>query len=314
MKIGFIYAGQGAQSVGMGEDLYDNYPVFREAMDKAAEAEGLDFDVRDICFNGPAETLNETKYTQPCMVSFAVAMTKLLESYDIRPAVAAGLSLGEYSALYASGVFTEEQVMSLIAYRGKVMQEAAAGRDCKMIAVIGMDKDSVKEGCRKVAEELPGLVAEPANFNCPGQITVSGDSAAVDRAAEVLKEMGAKRCLPVKVSGPFHTSLMKPAGDALAERFKTEAFGEMTFPVIFNCVGREKTEDETIPALLERQVQSSVYFDDTLKLMAEMGVEMLVEIGPGTTLSKFAAKTVPDVPVYSVSTAADVEKLLEAVK
>ena len=144
-----------------------------------------------------------------------------------------------------------------------------------MIAVLGLDKDTVFAGCDKVRAELEAagkvdaegkvLVAEPANFNCPGQITVSGDAEAVDMAAEVLKEMGAKRCLPVKVSGPFHTSLMKPAGDALAERFQNENFGEMNIPVIFNCIGREKTAEETIPALLEKQVQKSVYFDDSIK-------------------------------------------------
>ena len=315
MKLGFIYAGQGSQKVGMGLDLYEKYPEFKETFDNVS---GVDFALKQVWFEGPAETLNETKYTQPCMVAFAVGMTKVLKSLGIEPVCAAGLSLGEYSALYASGVFTEEQVIPLVQFRGNAMQTAVSGRDCKMIAVLGLDKETVFAGCDKVRAELEAsgksLVAEPANFNCPGQITVSGDSEAVDMAAEVLKEMGAKRCLPVKVSGPFHTSLMKPAGDALAERFKSESFGEMRLPVIFNCIGREKNSEETIPELLEKQVQKSVYFDDSIKVMADMGIDAFVEIGPGKTLSKFVSKTVSDIPVYGVENVEDIEKLIEIIK
>ena len=232
----------------------------------------------------------------------------------IKPDMAAGLSLGEYSALYAAGVFTEEQVIPLVAFRGKAMVEAAEGRECKMIAVIGMEKDAVKEGCKKVAEEFDGtgLIAEPANFNCPGQITVPGDAEPVDRAAEVFKELGAKRCVAVKVSGPFHTSLMKPAGDKLRERFKSESFGEMQIPVIFNALGTEKPADAGIPELLEKQVQSSVFFEDTIRYMADNGVDTFVEIGPGKTLSKFVAKTLPDAVCYNVEKAEDVDALVEA--
>ena len=244
-------------------------------------------------------------------------MTKVLKNLGIEPVCAAGLSLGEYSALYATGVFTEQQVIPLVQFRGNAMQTAVSGRECKMIAVLGLDKETIFAGCEKVKAELEAagksIIAEPANFNCPGQITVSGDAEAVDMAAEVLKEMGAKRCLPVKVSGPFHTSLMKPAGDALAERFQSENFGDMKFPVIFNCIGREKKEDETIPALLEQQVQKSVYFDDSIRAMVELGVDAFVEIGPGKTLSKFVQKTTPDIPVYGVETVEDIEKLLEII-
>ncbi len=327
MKLGFIYAGQGSQKVGMGMDLYEKYPEFKETFDALSDAEGVSFDVKKVCFEGPAETLNETQFTQPCMVAFAVGMTKVLKALGVEPVCAAGLSLGEYSALYAAGVFTEQQVIPLVQFRGNAMQSAASGRECKMIAVLGLDKDTVFAGCDKVRETLKAegkvdaegklLVAEPANFNCPGQITVSGDAEAVDMAAEVLKEMGAKRCLPVKVSGPFHTSLMKPAGDALRERFQTEDFGDMKLPVIFNCIGRERDpqagESESIPALLEKQVQSSVYFEDSIKAMAAMGIDAFVEIGPGKTLSKFVQKTTPDIPVYGVESAMDIEKLLEII-
>ncbi len=315
MKLGFLYAGQGAQKVGMGLDLYEKYPEFRETFDNVT---GVDFDLKKVCFEGPEETLNETKYTQPCMVAFAVGLTKVLKNLGVEPACVAGLSLGEYSALYASGVFTEEQVVPLVQFRGNAMQTAVQGRKCKMIAVLGLDKETVLSGCDKVHAELEAagkvLVAEPANFNCPGQITVSGDAEAVDMAAEVLKEMGAKRCLPVKVSGPFHTSLMKPAGDALAERFQSENFGEMQVPVFFNCIGRKKNDDELIPSLLEQQVQKSVYFDDTIKAMAAMKIDAFVEIGPGKTLSKFVQKTTPDIPVYGVENVEELEKFMVTYK
>ena len=175
------------------------------------------------------------------------------------------------------------------------------------------DKDKVKEGCAIVNEEFKdrGLIAEPANFNCPGQITVSGDTEAVDRAAEVLKSLGAKRCLPVKVSGPFHTSLMKPAGEALRERFETEQFGEMNIPVVFNSYGRAKNDDEKISDILVKQVQSSVYLDDSIKYMADQGVELFVEIGPGNTLSKFVQKTTPDIECIKVDKVEDIAILKE---
>ena len=311
MKIGFLYAGQGSQAVGMGKDLYDEYPEFKAVMDSVS----LPFDVKDICFNGPAEILNETKYTQPCMVAFAVGVTKILAARGIKPDMAAGLSLGEYSALNAAGVLSDSQVVELVAFRGQSMQEAVSGRDCKMIAVLGLERDKIYEGCRMVAEEFKEKelnVAEPANFNCPGQITVSGDAEPVDRAAEIFKELGAKRCVAVKVSGPFHTSLMKPAGDKLRERFKTESFGEMQIPVIFNAIGKEKPADTTVEELLEKQVQSSVFFEDTIRYMAENGVDTFVEIGPGKTLSKFVSKTLADAKVYGVEKKEDVDLLVQA--
>ena len=306
MKLGFLYAGQGSQTVGMGKDLYEAYPAFRQVLDAANPG----FDVKTVSFEGPAETLNETKYTQPCMVAFAVGLTRVLAEEGIRPDMAAGLSLGEYSALYAAGVLEEKQVLDMVAFRGNAMQSAVKGRDCGMIAVLGLDREKVFEGTARIRAQFPELVCEPANFNCPGQITVSGDAEAVNAAAEVMKELGAKRVMPVKVSGPFHTSLMKPAGDALAERFKGENFGEMQIPVIFNTLGHEKSADETIPQLLEKQVQTSVYFEDTIRYMAEQGVELFVEIGPGKTLSKFVQKTV-EVPCVTVEKAEDIAVLKE---
>lgn len=255
--------------------------------------------------------LNQTEYTQPCMVAFAAGMTAILYNKGIRPDYAAGLSLGEYSALCAAGVFTAKQAVELAAFRGKAMAAAAAGVPCGMTAVLGLDRDKLRAACEAAASE--GVV-EIANYNCPGQLVIGGQKAAVDAAAAKAKELGAKRCLPLKVSGPFHTSLLAPAGDALRERFKTEPFGEMQFPVLFNCLGHEMGEGDTVPALLERQVQSSVYMEDTIRRMAELGVEMIVEIGPGKVLSGFVKKTVPAIKTCAVETCADIDALCEALK
>lgn len=310
MKLAFMYAGQGSQYVGMGKDFYEAYPEFREVMDHT----DVGFDVKECCFNGPAEVLNTTKYTQPCMVAFAVGVTKILANKGIVPEMAAGLSLGEYSALYAAGVFDEQQVISLVAFRGQSMAEAVVDRECKMAAVINLEREKVESCCAKAQEEFrdtPCNVVEPTNYNCPGQIVISGDVAPVDRAIELMMEAGARRCIPLVVSGPFHTSLMKPAGDKLRERFQEEHFGEMQIPVVFNSLGRFKTEDEQIPALLEKQVQHSIYIEDSIRYMAEQGVDTIVEIGPGTALSKFVKKTCPEITCYSVEKAGDVDALLE---
>lgn len=307
MKLAFLYAGQGAQHVGMGRDLYEIYPAFRQVLDSAP----VDFDLKTLCFNGPEDQLNDTRYTQPCMVAFAAGVTALLREAGITPDYAAGLSLGEYSALQCAGVFDAKTAISLVAFRGQAMADAVQGRPCGMAAVLGMDRDALKAVC---AEASDAGVVECTNFNCPGQIVISGDAAAVDKAGELAKAAGAKRVLPLKVSGPFHTSLMAPAGEALAEKFRSVAFGEMSFPVLFNCKGGPMEAGETIPELLVRQVQSSVYLEDTIRAMAGMGVDTIVEIGPGKALSAFVKKTEKGIKTYAVETVEDIEKLCEALK
>lgn len=307
MSIAFLYAGQGSQHPGMGADLYETYPQFRAVLDGA----DLDFDVKEVSFQDSQGVLNETRYTQPCMVAFAVGVTQILNHEGIRPDYVAGLSLGEYSALQAAGVFTPQQAISLVAFRGKVMAEAAKGVPCGMTAVLGLDREKLEQACDEAS--ALGVVCI-ANYNCPGQLVIGGHQEAVDEAARLAKEMGARRCMPLKVSGPFHTPLLKPAGDALAEKFKGEAFGEMQVPVLFNCLGREMGPDDTIPALLERQVQSSVYMEDTIRRLAELGVDTIVEIGPGKVLSGFVRKTTPEIKTYAVETVADVQALVQALK
>lgn len=307
MKLAFLYAGQGTQRVGMGRDLYEAYPAFRRVLDEAP----VDFDLKTLCFEGPEETLGDTRYTQPAMVAFAAGVTALLYEANIWPQAAAGLSLGEYSALHAAGVFTASQAIALAAFRGAAMAGAVQGRPCGMAAVLGMDRVALSGCCTAVS----GLgVCEIANYNCPGQIVIAGDTAAVEAACALAAERGARRCVPLRVSGPFHTSLMRPAGDALRQRFASETFGEMAFPVVFNCLGRAKTGWETIPALLERQVQSSVYLEDTIRRLADLGVDTVVEIGPGKALSGFVRKTAKQIKCYPVETAQELQAAVAALK
>ena len=291
----------------MGRDLYEAYPAFRQVLDNAP----VDFDLKKLSFEGPEEQLGDTRYTQPCMVAFAAGVTALLREAGITPDYTAGLSLGEYSALHCAGVFDAQTAISLVAFRGQAMAQAVQGRACGMAAVLGLDRETLKKACEE-ASELG--VVECTNFNCPGQIVISGDEAAVDKAGELAKAAGAKRVLPLKVSGPFHTSLMAPAGDALRERFQTVDFHEMEIPVLFNCLGDLKGENDTIPNLLERQVQSSVYLEDTIRRLTELGVDTVVEIGPGRALSGFVRKTAKEIKCYPVETAQELEAAIAALK
>ena len=302
MKLAVLYAGQGAQHPGMGKEFYEASPAFRAAFDSAA----LDFDLHRVCFEDPDGLLNQTEYTQPCMVAFACGVTAVLAEKGVKPAYLAGLSLGEYSALQAAGVFTAKQAIELTAFRGKAMAEAAKGLDCGMTAVLGLDREKLSACCEQAAEA--GCV-QICNYNCPGQLVIGGEKAAVEQAAALAKEAGARRCIPLKVSGPFHTPLMAPAGNALREYFQGVAFADPQIPVIFNCLGDVKDDSTPIQELLVKQVQSSVFMEDSIRKMADMGVDAIVEIGPGKALSGFVKKTVPGIPVCAVETAADVENL-----
>ena len=300
--IAFVYAGQGSQKVGMGRDLYEAYPAFRAVFDSAP----VDFDLKSLCFEGPEERLNRTRYTQPCLLAFAIGVTQLLYDRGIRPHAAAGLSLGEYSALYAAGVLDEKTAIKTVSLRGRAMEEAAGNLSCGMTAVLGLEREKLESACREAA--ALGTV-QVCNYNCPGQLVISGEKAAVDRAGELAKELGAKRCMPLRVSGPFHTALMAPAGEALAAHFLTTALRPMDFPVYFNCKGGPMAPGETIPELLVQQVQSGVLWEDTIRAMERDGVNTVVEIGPGKTLSGFFRKTAPGIRTYSIETAADLEKV-----
>lgn len=307
MKLAFLYAGQGSQHVGMGQDLYTEYPEFRNILDDAQ----VDFDLPKLCFQGPELQLSDTRYTQPCMVAFAAGVTALLKQAGIVPEYTAGLSLGEYSALHCAGVLDAQTAISLAAFRGNAMAQAVSGRPCGMAAVLKLDRDTLAGVCEEASKY--GVV-EITNYNCPGQLVISGDAVAVDRAGELAKQAGAKGVMPLNVSGPFHTSLMAPAGEALRHRFQTTTFHPMDIPVLFNCLGDLKEPEDAIPDLLVRQVQSSVYLEDTIRRLAQLGVDTVVEIGPGKALSGFVRKTTKDITCYSVETVEDLNRTIELLK
>ncbi len=305
-KTAFLYAGQGSQTIGMGKDLYEKYPEFREGFDAAS----LDFDLHQICFENPDNLLLQTEYTQPCLVAFACGMTNILHSKGMHADYACGLSLGEYSALYEAGVWDAKTAIETVAYRGKVMAEASKGIEVAMYAIINLSEDDLAQCCKK-AEGL-GVVSM-CNFNCPGQIVIGGHKAAVEAAAAYAKEAGAKRCLPLSVSGPFHTVLMKPAGDKLEAYLSGIDLKDMKMPVIFNTLGREKN-DENIKDLLVRQIQSPVRMQSCIERLLELGVDRFIEIGPGKVLSGFVKKTakqigIEEYEICTVETVEDVENL-----
>lgn len=303
LKIGFLYAGQGSQKRGMGADLYEQYEAFRTVFDTAH----LDFDLKQMCFSDPDNLLGQTRYTQPCMVAFAAGLTAVLKEQGITPDAVAGLSLGEYSALHAAGVFDAQTAIEVAAFRGKAMEAAADGIESAMIAVLGLEREKLQAAC----EQASGLgVVVIANYNCPGQLVIGGEKKAVEYAAFLAKEAGARWCVPLRVSGPFHTPLMQSAGNALADHFRSVSFAQPNIPVVFNCLGDMKSETDSIQQLLIRQVQSSVYMEDSIRCMERLGMDLVVEIGPGNALTGFVRKTLPNMSVFTVETVADVEKLL----
>ena len=294
----------------MGKALYEKHPIAKQHFDLANKI--LGFDITEIMFNGTDEELKQTKVTQPAVFLHSV-ISALCLGQDFNPEMAAGHSLGELSALTATRCLSFEDGLKLVAARAIAMQKACEAAPGTMAAIIALADDVVEKICREVSEET-GETVIPANYNCPGQLVIGGEKAAVDKAAALAKEAGARRCIPLKVSGPFHTRLMAPAGDALAKRFASESFGEMQVPVLFNCLGREKAEQDSIPALLVKQVQSSVYMEDTLHRLGELGVDHILEVGPGSALAGFVKKTLPGVVCASVETPEQLNAALTAWK
>ncbi len=307
MKIGFIYAGQGSQTVGMGKSLYDNYPIAKELYD----AIDISVDVKTLSFDGPIEELSKTSNTQPCMVAFANVVTALLKDAGITPDYTCGLSLGEYSALHCAGVLDHQTAIDVVAYRGQAMEKAVAGMESKMIAVLGLSRELLQEA---VQEASTLGVVEIANYNCPGQLVIGGQLEAVEKAGELALEKGAKRAIALNTSGPFHTSLLKQASIDLHEKFKTVTFSPMSVPVIFNTTASTIQEGQDVASLLEKQVMSSVYFEDSIRKMIDAGVDTIIEIGPGKVLSGFVKKISKEIKLYQVENNETLEKTIAGIK
>ncbi len=304
MKIGFIYAGQGSQYVGMGKEFYETSPACRELLDGVS----LDFDYKQMMFEGDMTALSQTSHTQPCMVAVAMMATLLLKEKGITPAYTCGLSLGEYSALACANVFTPAQAIEIVRKRGLAMEKAAKGIDSKMCAIIGMDRETLQKTIDTLDPAL-GYVAI-ANYNCPGQLVVGGEERAVDALSNAALENGARRAIPLNTSGPFHTKLLKAASEELHEYFKHVTFGDMQIPVIFNSTGKELDASVTIAQMLEKQVMSPVYFEDSIRYMIAHGVDTIIEIGPGKVLSGFVRKIDRSIKTYHVEDNATLAKVV----
>lgn len=283
-KTAFLFAGQGSQKTGMGKDFYEAYPDFVKEFDSGV----LDFDLHKACFENPDDILLQTEYTQPALVAFACGVDALLKKKGIIPDFTVGLSLGEYSALRSAGVFDSKTAIETVAFRGKAMAEASKGLNVGMTAILSFPEGEIKKCC----EEASSLgYVSICNYNCPGQIVIGGEKAAVDKATELAKAGGARRCVPLSVSGPFHTALMKPAGDRLKEYFMNIKFEKPECTVLSNFLGGPYIDDVTIPDMLVEQVQKPVRLDKDIEYLFNNGVDRFIEIGPGKALTGFVNKT-----------------------
>lgn len=301
-KTAFIFPGQGAQYVGMGKDFYEQIPVSREMFKLASKASELD--VEALCFE-ENDRINITEYTQIAMLAAEVAILKAIEEKGIKPDVTAGLSLGEYGAIAAAGVMSPEDVFRIVRKRGLYMQEAVPEGGA-MTAVLGLDASQIE----KICEETEGLVSI-ANYNCPGQIVITGEAGAVAKAAESLSAAGAKRCVPLNVSGPFHSAMLAGAGEKLGEVLNHVAIQDISVPYLANVTADYVTDKEQVKGLLMKQVSSSVKWQQSVERMIADGVDIFIEIGPGKTLSGFMRKINKEVTTLNIEKVEDLEKLTQ---
>lgn len=305
-KIAFVFPGQGAQAVGMGKDVYDALPNSRAVFEKGDEV--LGFPLSKLVFEGPDSDLKQTVNTQPALLTASVAYLEALREQDVKPDYVAGHSLGEYSALVAAGVLSYEDAVTLVRLRGRFMEEAVPGGQGAMAAVLGAEREALAELCRSVSEEN-GIV-ELANVNCPGQIVVSGSVAGVNGVVQRVKEAGGKRAIPLEVSGPFHSSLMRDAANRLAEELKKVTFNTPTVPVIVNVTASPVTDPEEIRELLVRQVYSPVLWQDSIEWLIANGVDTFVEIGSGSVLTGLIRKIDKTVKLININTLESVKTVL----
>jgi [acyl-carrier-protein] S-malonyltransferase len=307
--IGFVFPGQGSQSVGMGKALYEAEPRLKQVYEEASSE--LGYDVAALCFEGPAETLNLTEYTQPALLVSSVAALRAFEPAGIKPIAVAGHSLGEYSALVAAGGMNFREAVSIVQKRGRYMAEAVAPGTGMVAALLGLNADVVREACQEA--QVTGVV-QAANFNSPGQVVIAGEKAAVERAIEIAKGKGCKKAVPLPVSVPVHTPLMQKAADRLAKDLTAIKWSDLQIPLVNNAEAKQILKAADIQPSLVRQLPSSVLWEDSVKVMAGMGVKTFVEVGPGSVLTGLIKRIVPDAVTLNVNDPKSLDATLRALK
>ena len=300
-KIAFLYPGQGAQVAGMGKDFYEQSPLAKEVFDKSCEILGQD--MKHICFE-ENELLDRTDYTQAALVTTCMAMTKEIMARGLTPDMTAGLSLGEYCAITTAGGMELEDAIKMVWLRGNLMHNAVPDGKGGMAAVLGLSGEAVNEAIAY----MQGVYV--ANYNCPGQIVITGKTAAVEKAAESLKAAGAKRAVLLNVSGPFHSKMLESAGEELAKEMEKRNFEPLAIPYVTNVTAKYVTDIKETKALLAKQISSPVRWEESVRTMIEDGVDTFVEIGPGKTLAGFMRRIDKGVKVYNIETWEDMEKVI----
>jgi [acyl-carrier-protein] S-malonyltransferase len=310
--IAFVFPGQGAQKVGMGQALAERFPICRQTFEEADAALGEPLSA--LCFGGPEDRLLLTENTQPAILAVSVAACRLVESQGVRAAFAAGHSLGEYSAHVAAGTLSFQDALTTVRRRGRYMQEAVPVGTGAMSAILGLEAEGVATACQEAAQSLPGQVVSPANLNAPGQVVIAGNAEAVARAGERAKALGAKRVIPLAVSAPFHCALMKPAEDRLAPELRALAASTPRIPVVANVDGEPKRDAAGAIEALIRQVSAPVRWEEVVRRLIAAGARTFVELGPGTVLAGLIKKIDRSVSVVSVESPEGLDGLAAVVR